>query len=85
MRITNIFLPKNYLITMQNNRNVKARISDSRRDNYISGENSVYEIYGNKAEGNRKYSQTILNAINFGYENIEEDETSFCIGNVNYL
>ncbi|MDE6252136.1 MAG: hypothetical protein K2M78_05795 [Lachnospiraceae bacterium] len=85
MKITNIFLPKNYLITMQNNRNVKARISDSRRDNYISGENSVYEIYGNKAEGNRKYSQTILNAINFGYENIEEDETSFCIGNVNYL
>ncbi len=88
MRVTDSFLPKNYLISllaMQDKKNDKAMISDGRRDNYISGENNVYEIYGNKAEDNRKYSQTILNAINFGYENIEEDETSFCIGNVNYL
>ncbi|MDE6252140.1 MAG: hypothetical protein K2M78_05815 [Lachnospiraceae bacterium] len=90
MRVTDSFLPKNYLISllaMQDKKNDKTRISDSKRDNYISGENNVYEIYGNKAEENGKYSQTILDAINFGYRNIEieEGETSFYIGNVNYL
>ena len=90
MRVTDSFLPKNYLISllaMQDKKNDKARISDRGRDNYISGENNVYEIYGNTAEENGKYSQTILDAINFGYRNIEieEGQTSFCIGNVNYL
>ncbi|MDE6252139.1 MAG: hypothetical protein K2M78_05810 [Lachnospiraceae bacterium] len=88
MRVTDSFLPKNYLISllsMQDKKNDKAMISDRGRDNYISGENNIYEIYGNKAEENGKYSQTILDAINFGYWNLKQDITSFCIGNVNYL
>ncbi|MDE5780549.1 MAG: hypothetical protein K2I03_03610 [Lachnospiraceae bacterium] len=85
MRVTNFFIPKNYLIAMQNKKNVKAKFVESGRDSYISSENSIYEIYGNKVDHNKKFSQTILDAINFLYKGIEEDETSFSIGNVNYL
>lgn len=87
MRVANFYIPKNYLSLMQNKKYVKTGHSDSVRDSYISSENSVYEIYGNKVEKMGKYSQTILDAINFGFgrREIEESETSFCIGNVNYL
>lgn len=90
MKVTDSYFPKNQLISllaMQDKKNAKAGYSDNKRDEYISGEYNVYEIYGKKPEEEVKYYQTVLDAINFEYWNIriEEDETSFSIGNVKYL
>ncbi|MDE5696152.1 MAG: hypothetical protein K2I96_01880 [Lachnospiraceae bacterium] len=55
------------------------------RDSYVSGENSIYEIYIQKTEVSRKLSDAILDIINFEIGSFMEDDTGFVIGGVKYL
>lgn len=55
------------------------------RDSYIPGENSVYEIYVRKTVASGKFSQAIVDIINFEIGSFVEDGTGFTIDGVKYL
>ncbi|MDE7478126.1 MAG: hypothetical protein K2M91_09285 [Lachnospiraceae bacterium] len=73
------------LLLKQRKNNTMPKLLNSGWDSYIPGENSIYETYGPKVEVSSKFSDTVMDIINFDVAKMIQEETSVTIGGVKYF